>query len=441
MIDITQAAAAAENGTGPGAGSAPRFRSAREVMADRPPEAVIAGIAWRGRVTVLVAESGAGKTFLLLDLAAAVSDGRPWHDRRVRLGSVAYISFEGDAFTLRMQALHEAGATQAHVHLLEAREPLSPRVARDGTEEPSRDEQRLAASLATLAAELAAGGAPPLGLLVIDTVRASMTGSEDRSEDVAAYLRAVRRLLAPYPDAALILAHHAGWQDGELKRRRERGSSAFRGNVDATLYLEATGENPELGTEDLRLTALKVRDDLRPPPLRLIRSRVTLQAVDDEGRPLRTCRIQADHRTQEDREAEETRRRGATQAALDQRVYELIATHSITSMEMLRDLLGVSMPATRAAQARLEVAGRIHRPAQRSPWRVGPSPTESDSRPTGPGGVDTDRESDRPPPYRGGPTHRSEARRRDPRSTPESDRRRRPRRRRSPAEAPGGTSG
>ena len=54
--------------------------------------------------------------------------------------------------------------------------------------------------------------------MIIDTVRASLIGSEDGSESVSAYLRAVRRLLAPYPEAAGLLAHHAGWQDGEHGR-------------------------------------------------------------------------------------------------------------------------------------------------------------------------------------------------------------------------------
>ena len=58
-------------------------------------------------------------------------------------------------------------------------------------------------------------------------------------EHVSAYLRAVRRILSSLPDAGALLVHHAGWQgEGKSSRQRERGSSAWRGNVDGTWYLK-----------------------------------------------------------------------------------------------------------------------------------------------------------------------------------------------------------
>ena len=62
------------------------------------------------------------------------------------------------------------------------------------------------------------------------------------------------------PGAAALLVHHAGWQDGDTPRKRERGSSTWRGNVDASLYLEAGTYNRETGTCPLTLKWLKVRD-------------------------------------------------------------------------------------------------------------------------------------------------------------------------------------
>jgi hypothetical protein len=404
-------------------------------MKDPPPKAVIAGTAWCQNVTMLVGESGASKTFVLLDMAATVSDGRRWHDRGVRQGAVAYISFEGDALGLRLRALQEAGSKLEHVYVLQAREPLSPRVERDGTERPSLGEQALAEELQGLTTRLIETGGPGVVLIVIDTVRASMTGSEDRSEDAAAYLRAVRRLLAPYPEAACILVHHAGWQDGETKRKRERGSSALRGNVDATLYVEVTEENPELGLAYLSLTALKVRDDLRPPPLRLIRSRVTLQTVDEDGRSRRTCRIEADGRSREDLDAAVERTRAEANAALDQAALDMIGKHAITSVATFRTLLGVSKATAESTLARLLLSGRVRPPVkQRAPYAV----VSAESDRVGPSGTDQDRvrpASSRTdsPPIGGSPTRA----RRGPRPKAESDRRRPPRRPgRGPDEVP-----
>jgi len=117
------------------------------------------------------------------------------------------------------------------VHFRRATDSLSPRVLRNGSEEASFGEVSIIAELNALRADLAAKGEPTIGLVIIDTVRASMLGSEDSSEQVSAYLRVIRRILSHVPEAAAILAHHAGWQDGQASRKRERGSSALRGTV------------------------------------------------------------------------------------------------------------------------------------------------------------------------------------------------------------------
>jgi RecA-family ATPase len=156
---------------------------------------VIEGVAWTGCLSVLVAEAAAGKTFLFLDMGACLADGAVWHRRRVTPGSVAYLSFEANALSLRLDALRErAGRTLQHLHLLDARDPLSPRLGRDGTETPSLGEASAARALASLAARLAAASEPPIVCLMIDTIAASMVGSENTTEIVSAYLWAVRRL-------------------------------------------------------------------------------------------------------------------------------------------------------------------------------------------------------------------------------------------------------
>ena len=239
-----------------------RFRVAGELMSEPRPAAIVEGVAWEGCCSVFVSESGAGKTFVLLDLSAAVSAGQTWHGRAVRRGSVAYVSFEGDALGLRLSALHDAGFPLENVHVVRATDPLSPRVGRDGVEGVSFGEVAISEALAELTARLEAENRPTIALVIIDTIRASLSGPEESSEHVSAYLRAVRRLLAPFPGAAVILAHHSGWQDStEQRRKRERGSSALRGNVDATHYLEVVADAPEEHGAYLELRALKVRDD------------------------------------------------------------------------------------------------------------------------------------------------------------------------------------
>jgi hypothetical protein len=288
--------------------------------------------------------------------------------------------YERSAMGLRLRGLLERGHPLHHFHAVHVSLPLSPRIERDGTEVPSAGERLAATLLADLAAQIAAEGATALSLLIFDTVRASLVGSEDASEPVSAYLRAVARLLAPYPTAAALLAHHAGWQDGETPKKRERGSSALRGNVDGSVYLEAGAYNAELGQAPLLLTTHKVRDGERPPPLRLIRSRITLASLDAFGRSSTTCLIESDPRSREDLEAEATAAQAAADSALEARVLAALAPGTVTSLKTLRLLLGVKYDLVEAALARLVQAGRVTVPTrQRAPYVVVGAGAEGDA--------------------------------------------------------------
>jgi hypothetical protein len=295
---------------------------------------IVEGIAWANRLSIMIAESGAGKTFVLLDLEAAVSDDVAWHGREVQHGSVVHIAYEGDAIGLRARAMRQrAGRRLEHLYVIQGREPLAPQ---------SMGERDLVATLEDFAGELATTHRPPIALIVIDTVRASMIGSEDSSEHVSAYLRSIRRVLDAAPGAACILAHHVGWQDGENRRKRERGSSAWRGNCDGTVYLETSEYDRDKGTAQLTLRTLKGRDDELPAPLQLIRRRVELAESNGRGQPVTSCIIERDPRTRDERKAEQERASQAEVQAQDERTLRLIAERPelATSKSTLRAALG-----------------------------------------------------------------------------------------------------
>jgi hypothetical protein len=318
--------------------SRPRFRSAIEFMHEAPPMEIIEGIASDGGVTSLIAESGAGKTFVTLSMSAAVTGGRSWAGRRTERGGVAYVTFEGDAIGLRCRAVAEGQQHDvADIQIVRASAPLSPKVTRDGVEVPSAGELVVGAALDALPKT------PTTRLVVFDTVRASLAGSEDGSDNAAAYLRAVRRLLARLPGAAAIIVHHSGWMDGDAPRRRERGSSAWRGNVDAALYLEAGEYDQFKGEAPLVLRTAKVRDAEPAPPLHLIRRRVTLSVCDRHDKPYTSCVIEPDPRSRAEVVAEQAEQAMIANRALDIRVLHTIATQPTlsTSQIKLSKALGV----------------------------------------------------------------------------------------------------
>lgn len=331
---------------------------ALDLMHQPRPVEIIEGVVAAGGVTVLVGEPSGGKTFVKLSMAAAVSDGVPWHGRQTSAGSVVDLMYEGDDTSRRLRALTEvAGHRLEHLYIIRADNPLSPRQTRDG-EERSIGELTICATLDDLAKELAARQRPPVVLLTIDTVRAAMSGSEDSSEHTSAFLRAVRRLLTHVPGAGAMLIHHAGWQDGEQHRKRERGSSAWRGNSDCTLYLEASDYDSDRGEARLVLRTLKIRDAERPTPLHLIRRRVELLEMDRYGGPVTSCLIESDRRSREDRDAE---RLAATEAAnheTDLAVLKAMRDYpAATSITRLRPYVGLRNEVVSAAVARLLRAG------------------------------------------------------------------------------------
>lgn len=326
---------------------------------------VVEGLAWQESISVLASESGAGKSFLLLDLAAAVAAGVPWHGRYTLQGSVVYLAYEG-ALRLRLLALrHIAGRTLAHLFIGEPRDPLSPRMLRDG-EQSSTGELAVRGALETLRTELAAAQQPPVVLLIVDTVRASLSGSEDNSEPVSAYLRVIRRLMAQLPGAAAILSHHAGWQDGDNARKRERGSSAWRGNADTTLYLETAPYDREKGEAELTLRTLKVREGEDPPPLRLLRQRVDLHQVDRHGRPVTSCIIQRDTRSADDVAADRVHAEEHAQRQTDLQLLRFIQQHTrlAGSKESIRTGIGLRRSAVYESVARLLQLEWIEPPAR-----------------------------------------------------------------------------
>lgn len=355
---------------------------ALDAMREPAPVEVVESVAWANCLTVLVAESSVGKTFVALDLAAAISAGLSWHGRAVTQGTVVHMGFEGDAIGVRLRALHEhRHARLEHVYRLKAFDPLSPNVTRDG-EQRSIGERDAMAALYALRDHLTATDLPPILLLIVDTVRASLHGSEDSSEAVSAYLRAVRRMVDRLPGCAALLVHHAGWQDGEQQKKRERGSSAFRGNVDATLYLEAGPYDPRTESAPLTLTTHKVRDGEKPPPLRMVRQRVTFPELTAHGKPLTSCVIDPDPRTATDIAADLQAQADAAARADDQRTLRVLADHpTVTAQVTLRQLAGIGKVNLEASLARLLRLGWIAHPEkQRQPYTLTPLGRQSMGR-------------------------------------------------------------
>ena len=202
-----------------------------------------------------------------------------------------------------------------------------------------------------------------------------MTGSEDKSDDTSAYLRVARRVLAQAPDAVSSRIMRR-WQDGEQKKKRERGSSSWRGNVDATLYLEAGEYDRETGSAPPTLSTLKVRDAERPAPLLLRWQRVTLNEGDPRGQPLTSGVIERDRRSADDLADESRQSEEAKTREDDIKTLLAIAERPTlaTSQNQLRLLLGGRKDVIGESLSRLIRRGWLTLPEkQRQPYQVTPA--------------------------------------------------------------------
>ncbi len=193
------------------------------------PEPVIDGLLYRDTVAVFYAPSGSAKTFLTLDLAWCVADGRPWQGREVRTGPVLYVLAEG-----------QAGAGQrarAWITAFGGDQPKRFALYPDAVNllDPSH--------VAVLAAW--AQAYKPV-LVVFDTLNKSIPGGDENSaKDVGLAVAAADTIRRAAGGACVVLVHHTG-----LDGSRERGSTALRGNVNTVIAVRKEGRLVTVGKDD-----------------------------------------------------------------------------------------------------------------------------------------------------------------------------------------------
>lgn len=192
-------------------------------LRDLPP------LAWRVRgvlpavgLAALYGPSASGKSFLALDMAAAIAEGQRWFDCRVSVAPVVYVVLEGEAgFKLRAQAweVHKGRNLPAGLHLV--LQPFTLTQPQD---------------VADLAAASPAGA-----VIVIDTLnRAAPTADENSSKDMGQILEAAKALQA-ITGGLVVLVHHTG-KDAS---RGLRGHSSLFAAMDAAVEVSRDGDRRE----------------------------------------------------------------------------------------------------------------------------------------------------------------------------------------------------
>lgn len=220
-----------------------RAITARELrtMAVPPREWIVTNIIPRGLLSAIVAQSGTGKTWLMLDLARALATGELWADRyHTRKSIVGILDLEGDYTGLKDRWLALEGG---HGQLSdEAAERIFFVSDIGGVNVLNKDTAgHIEASIRAHAIEV----------LFVDTLSRTHTLDENH-QDMRIVMIELERI-ARDTGCTVVLAHHAG-KDGA---RGARGSSTIKDALQHELSLTATGQDGEPSGAKLALTKAK----------------------------------------------------------------------------------------------------------------------------------------------------------------------------------------
>lgn len=205
----------------------PDFEPIKTVWDDMPlksPE-LIAGILRQGHKMLLAGPSKAGKSFLLLELAICIAEGKPWLGFPVRQGKVLYVNLELDHASClhRIKDLYQAMDIEpqkiTNLVLWQLRGKAVPL-------------DKLAAPLIRRAKT------GDYTAIIIDPLYKILTGDENSAHEMAMFCNHFDRICAEIGCSTIYCHHHSKGSQGQ-KRSGDRasGSGVFLRDPDALIDL------------------------------------------------------------------------------------------------------------------------------------------------------------------------------------------------------------
>lgn len=244
----------------------PRFEvvNVADFAAGPPPAWIVKNVLPAASMGVMYAESGAGKSFAVFDIACAVARGVPWNGQRVRQGRAVYVAAEG-ADGVRKRA----AAYASHQSVALSSFPLGVIAGRPNL--LKEDHKALGASVN------AWGGAD---LLIIDTLAQSMVGGDENSGEDMGKVLAHCQQLHSLTGAMVLLVHHSGKDTA----RGARGWSGIKAAMDCELEVTRDGEQ-----RALRVSKQKDGEDGIGWGFRLLQVQL---GQDMDGDPVNSCVVE-----------------------------------------------------------------------------------------------------------------------------------------------------
>ena len=230
----------------------------------KPASWIVNGLIETESFCCLYGDSGAGKSFLAIELAACIATGRPFHGIPTKQGPVIYLAGEGQSGLARR---FKAWSIARCVSLEGA--PLYLSAGAMALIEPSVMGP-VCNALEKLIREI---GNP--SLVILDTWSRVLGGDDSSPSDAAAGVAALDGLRARFGNFAAMVVHHEGHAKG-----RGRGWSGLRAAVDMEYRAER-------GTDGvLRVQCTKAKDTGIMDPMAFQFMGVELPVRNEYGEPL-----------------------------------------------------------------------------------------------------------------------------------------------------------
>ncbi|MBX9715268.1 MAG: AAA family ATPase, partial [Burkholderiaceae bacterium] len=225
-------------------------------------------LAWRVRGVLpalglgsVYGPSASGKSFLALDMAAAIAEGREWFGYRVNAAPVVYCALEGEAgFRLRVEAWEQANRRMLPDGLRLVLQPFKLTEPQD---------------VADMAAAVC--GAGNGAVTILDTLnRAAPEADENASADMGRILEAAKELQRR-TGGLVVAVHHSG----KDATKGLRGHSSLFAALDAAVEVTRDGDRRQW-----KVAKAKDGADGEAHPFKL---RVVEVALDSDGEPVTSC--------------------------------------------------------------------------------------------------------------------------------------------------------
>ena len=229
----------------------------------KPADWLIKDIFERDSIVSIFGQAKSGKSFVTVDMATCVANGKDWYGHKTKKSAVVYLAGEGNRNISRRFKAYESlnDTTLGNAPLF-----ISTRGARLLDDKDH--------SLLKDTVNQVADNYDEVGMIVIDTLQRNFgQGNENSTEDMSAFIERVDDLKDEY-NAAIVLVHHSG----HGTTARARGSSVIQASVDWEYKVVRSDIGSQMYVE-LSQTLVKDGVPMQPKNFKFVEQKLTF--IDD----------------------------------------------------------------------------------------------------------------------------------------------------------------